>query len=97
MHLSISLQRSQSSEAADFPCLDNELDSCRLKQKTLNRLRMSIEDLQNSDSQGECQDRCESTVSKRGKRLEQCLCLCNYYSVCLGNIGKGCMPLHIIM
>ena len=82
------LQLSQSSEAADFPCLDNELESCRLKQKTLNRLRVNLEDLQNVSSQGECQDRCESAVGKRGKRLEQCNCLCNYYSICLGSIGK---------
>ena len=79
----------QSSLSDAFPCLDNELESCRLKRKTLSRLRASLEDLQNIDNQGECQDHCESTVGKRGKRLEQCMCLCNYYNVCIGSIGKG--------
>ena len=85
----ITLQSSQSDVAGDFPCLDNELESCRLKRKTLSRLRVSLEDLRNIDNQGECQDRCESAVGKKGKRLEQCMCLCNYYNVCLGSIGNG--------
>ena len=74
--------------AAAFPCLDGELDSCGLKRKTLNRF--PVEELQNTDNLGDCQDRCESVANTKGKRLEQCNCLCNYYNVCPGSRGKQC-------
>ena len=67
-----------------FICLENEAESCGLKQKTLNRF--PLEDLDGANSVEECQDVCEAAVRKRRKtkkQTEQCNCLCNYYSVCL--------------
>ena len=88
MHFVFVLQSSRGRQ--EFPCLEGELESCSLKRKTLNRL--PIEDLQNSTNQEECGDICGSAVERKGrsmrKRLEQCICLCNYYSVCVGTTGK---------